>query len=216
MTQAIPVAANGKSKPSRGKTKAEAPMSEQATSPTSPAVRHPREARQARFAQSFSQIVAVMMRDPKFRQLRLAELEWLVLPPLIAGQWRLAQTKVEQMMAKPGETAPQTSMVVPVGAAIWARVSPEIDKRLSENLDKPIALKPNEWVSGNQIWLIAAMGDPRAIPTFLKSLQETEFKDQAVKLRAPGPNETVVISNLTDYVASLPKPAAPTAPAQQA
>ena len=50
----------------------------------------PRDARQTRMAQSFAQVVAVLMRDPNFKKLPLADLEWLVLPPLMAGQFRLA------------------------------------------------------------------------------------------------------------------------------
>jgi hemolysin-activating ACP:hemolysin acyltransferase len=220
MTQAHAGSAlNGKAKTKSTKAKAEVAMSESTASTSTakpeaaPTARNPRETRQARYAHAFSQIVAVMMRDPKFRQMRLMELEWLVIPPLIAGQWRLAQAKAEQMMAKPGETMPQSNIMVPVGAAIWARVSPEIDKRLSENLDKPLQLKVNEWASGNQIWLIAAMGDPRAMPTFLQSLQESEFKDHDVKLRAPGPDGKVVVSTLKEYTkmiaaaAKAPQPA---------
>ena len=41
------------------------------------AATRPRDARQARFGQTFSQIVAVLMRDPDFRHLKLADLEWL-------------------------------------------------------------------------------------------------------------------------------------------
>ena len=41
-------------------------------------------------AQTFAQIVAVLMRDANFRNLRLTDLEWLVLPPVMAGQFRLA------------------------------------------------------------------------------------------------------------------------------
>lgn len=203
MTQAHSAAApNGKAKSTRAK--AEVAMSTSTTTAApAPTARHPREARQARFAHAFSQIVAVMMRDPKFRQLRLSDLEWLVLPPLIAGQWRLAQTKAEQLMTKTGESTPQSNIMVPVGAAIWARVSSEIDKRLSENLDKPLQLKANEWSSGDHFWLVAVMGDPRAIPSFLRSLQESEFKDREVKLRAPCSDGKVVISTLKDYAATI-------------
>jgi len=51
----------------------------------------PREARQARFARSFAQVVAVLMRDPNFRTMPLADLEWLVLPAVMSGQFRVAE-----------------------------------------------------------------------------------------------------------------------------
>lgn len=42
-----------------------------------------RKAREASFAESFAQIVAVLMRDRNFRKVPIGELEWLVLPPLM-------------------------------------------------------------------------------------------------------------------------------------
>ena len=58
------------------------------------------EARQVHFTRSFSNIVAVMMRDPGFRNLQLADLEWLVLPAIMAGQWRMAQSPSPQLLPK--------------------------------------------------------------------------------------------------------------------
>ena len=45
------------------------------------AASRPTAARHRGFAESFAQIVAVLMRDRGFRSLSLADLEWLVLPP---------------------------------------------------------------------------------------------------------------------------------------
>ena len=152
----------------------------------------PRDARQARMAQTFAQIVAVLMRDPNFRNLRLADLEWLVLPPVMAGQFRLGHA------ARPAGTgtAQQGGISVPVAVALWARVSPQLDKGLAENLDKQVRLRPNEWASGDNLWLIAAAGDPRAVPPFLKQLAQTEFKDKRMKMRLRGPDGNVVVKTL--------------------
>jgi cytolysin-activating lysine-acyltransferase len=159
----------------------------------------PREARQRRFAQSFARIVAVLMRDPNFRNIRLTDLEWLVLPPILSGQWRVAQARAEQPAANAGATpsgaAPEGNMLVPVAVALWASVSADIDKRFSD-LDKPLLLRPNEWATGDNLWLIAVAGDPRAVPGFLKSLGEIEFKGKQVKLRANGPDGQVQIRTL--------------------
>ena len=143
-------------------------------------------------AQTFAQIVAVLMRDPNFRNMRLADLEWLVLPPVMAGQFRLAQAPSPQGRVKGQEGG----VLVPVAVALWARVSPDIDKGLSENLDKQIRLRPNEWASGDILWLMAAGGDQRAVPHFLKQLAETEFKGQHVKMRLRGPDGKVVVKAL--------------------
>src|SRR5262245_334295 len=122
--------------------------------------RRPRQARQLRLAQSFSQVVAVLMRDPNFRNLKIADLEWLILPPLMAGQFRLAHATSQPKAAKAeaGKTTQGTTqggISIPVAVALWARVSPEIDKALTENLDKQARLRPNQWASGNNLWLMA-------------------------------------------------------------
>ncbi len=152
----------------------------------------PRDARQLRLGQSFAQIVAVLMRDRNFRQMRLADLEWLVLPPIIAGQFRLAQMPATQGSAK----GTDGGVLVPVAVALWARVSATIDKQLSENLDKTVRLGAGDWASGDNVWLMAVAGDRRAIPKFIDELAKTEFKGQRVKMRVRGPDNTVVVKTL--------------------
>ena len=157
-----------------------------------PAAR-PRDARQARFAQTFANIVAVLMRDPNFKNLRLADLEWLVLPPVMAGQFKLGHAQMQPDGAKTQKDA----SYVPVAVALWARVSPNLDKALSENLDKQARLHPADWATGDNIWLMAAAGDQRAVPKFLEQLKETEFKGKQVKMRVRGPDGKVVIKTLS-------------------
>jgi hemolysin-activating ACP:hemolysin acyltransferase len=143
-----------------------------------------------RFAQTFAQVVGVMMRDPNFRHAKLTDLESLVLPPLMSGQWRLGQGVLPMPGAKSNgkdgakpDAPKDAGLVVPVAVALWASVSPEIDARLTSTLQGPLPLKANEWASGKQIWLTAVAGDPRYLPAFLVQLQEKEFKGRSVKVR---------------------------------
>src|SRR6185312_11068885 len=124
----------------------------------------PREARQARFARSFAQVVAVLMRDPNFRTMPLADLEWLVLPAVMSGQFRVAEAPAslgpgkatdkarDKATDKARDKAPDKAktggVLVPVAVALWARVSGEIDKALAGSLDQPVRLKPHQWASG--------------------------------------------------------------------
>jgi cytolysin-activating lysine-acyltransferase len=186
----------GRSKPKAETTSASAPAkapeipaAAETSAPKQPVV--PRDARQNRTAQSFAQVVAVLMRDPNFKKLPLADLEWLVLPPLMAGQFRLAHVQTNQ----PGNDK-QPGMLVPVNVALWARVSTAIDKRLSENLEEAVRLQPHEWASGDKIWLMVAAGDQRTIPAFIQQLEKTEFKDKQVKLRRRGADGKVLIATL--------------------
>jgi cytolysin-activating lysine-acyltransferase len=145
-------------------------------------------------AQSFAQVVAVLMRDARFRNFRIADLEWLVLPPVMAGQFALGHAG---RPPEPGKA--QQGVAVPVALALWARVSPEVDKALSENLDKQVRLRPDQWTSGDIVWLMALAGDPRAVPPFLKQLTEREFKGRQVKVRLRGPDGKVTIKDVAQF-----------------
>jgi hemolysin-activating ACP:hemolysin acyltransferase len=160
-----------------------------------PAAR-PRDARQSRFAQSFAQIVAVLMRDANFRNMRLSDLEWLVLAPVMAGQFSLAQAPSPHGRSKGKAGQEEGGVLVPVAVALWARVSDAIDKGLSENLDKPVRLRAGDWASGDHVWLMAVAGDKNAVPKFLEQLAATQFKGQRVKMRLRGPDNKVVVKTL--------------------
>ena len=129
-------------------------------------------AQHQQFAALFSQAVAVLMRDNNYKNMPLKELEHL-LPPIMVGQCAIANTKA-------GADGP----LVPVALALWAKVSPEVDQRLGQNLEKPIGLRPNEWTSGNIPWLVTIAGSAQVLTPFIKQLCEKEFPGQPVKLRA--------------------------------
>lgn len=163
------------------------------------------EARRERMAQSFADIVGVLMRDPGFRNLRLADLEWLVLPPILSGQWRIARGAATSAIATPDASGAPTkgSLIIPVATALWASVSPAIDKKLTEGVNEPLMLRPNEWTSGKHLWLIAVAGDRRFVPKFVKSLSESEFKGRNMKMRVNGPDGSVTVSTLESVVEQM-------------
>ena len=153
-----------------------------------------RDQRQERMAQNFSHIIAVMMRDRQFRSMPLSDLEWLVLPPVMAGQYKIGQAPKKQ--SAPDQT--ERGIVIPAAAALWARVSPNLDKKLSENPDPQFRLRFDEWASGDAIWLMAVAGDERIVQNLLQQLQATEFKGQPVKMRSRGPDGSLMIKTLAD------------------
>jgi hemolysin-activating ACP:hemolysin acyltransferase len=124
---------------------------------------------------AFAQIVSVLMRSPHYKHYTLSDLEWLVLPPLLTGQFSVAEASAK-------EGGPR----FPVAVALWASVSAEVDKRLSENLSTPIRLRPDEWKSGDTLWLVDAIGDGRIVGPLLKQLGEGLWKGRDVKMRIPG------------------------------
>lgn len=66
--------------------------------------------------------------------LLIADLEWYLLPAANAGQVRLFRDQGR-----------------PVGFALWARVSPEVEQRLAGGGYK---LRESDWRSGERTWLV--------------------------------------------------------------
>lgn len=148
-----------------------------------PAARTKISPQEAQFAIAFTRIVSVLMRSQPYRQASLADLEWLVLPPIMAGQFAILDAQIR-------------GQAVPVAVALWAFVSPEVDQRLSQNLEHPIRLAPHEWRSGDVLWLVDAIGDGKALPQILASLQQTAFKGRDAKMRTVSATGARVVQTL--------------------
>jgi hemolysin-activating ACP:hemolysin acyltransferase len=135
-------------------------------------------------AAAFGEIVTLLMRSPADKHHSLGDLEWLVVPAVARGQYALAEAQSKE-----------TGAMSPVGAVLWAFVSEDVDKRLSD-LAAPVRLKPNEWRSGNIPWIVLATGDMRVLAGLIQQLTKTTFKDQAPKMRARGPDGKVTVGRL--------------------
>ena len=144
-----------------------------------------RAAAAVRHSLAFAQIVSILMHSPRYRHYTLGDLEWLVLPPLLTGQCSVAEAKSKDNGAS-----------VPVAVALWASVSPEVDQRLTENLNTPIRLRPDEWRSGEILWLIDAVGDRRVVPGLLKQVADNTLKGREIKVRGRGEGGKVEVKNL--------------------
>ena len=57
----------------------------------------------------------------------------------------------------------------------------------------PIKLRPDEWRSGDVLWLIDAVGDGNAIPHLLRQVQEMVFKARDVRMRTPDANGRPIV-----------------------
>jgi hemolysin-activating ACP:hemolysin acyltransferase len=125
-----------------------------------------------RLATTRGEIVALLLRSPRYRDQKLSDLRWLMFPPLRTGQYALIEAQSKQH----GYTAP-------VAALFWARVSADVDKRLSETLDQPVRLTPKEWRSGDILWLVETLGDDRGIAALVQRLRATEWSGKPVKAR---------------------------------
>lgn len=136
-------------------------------------------------ASSFGQIVTLLLRSPQDRKRPMEDLEWMVIPALQNGQFIVAEAQSKE-----------TGIVAPAAAVLWAMVSESVDERLSQNLDQPVSLSPQDWRSGSIPWIIAAFGDNRVVGGLLQQLSENVFKSQPPKMRARGADGQPVIGRL--------------------
>ena len=121
---------------------------------------------------SVTEVISVLLRSETHRNLRLSDLEWLVFPAVQLSQYRLAGSKVSK-----------TTASLPVGLILWANVSDKVDKRLAENLDRPLRLTPEEWNGGDNTWLIEGVGDRAGTAAIFRHLLQTTFEDRPVKAK---------------------------------
>jgi cytolysin-activating lysine-acyltransferase len=134
-----------------------------------------RAAASKRMAASFGEITLLMSRSPAEQHFALRDLDWLVAPAVSLGQFALAEAQSKT-----------NGLVVPVGAVLWALVSPEVDQRLSAQETGPIRLAPSEWRSGDIPWVIHTVGEPKILGGLMEQLTKTVFKDRAPKMRIRG------------------------------
>ena len=72
--------------------------------------------------------------------------------------------------------------VVPAALVLWARVSAEVDARLSAAQRYQIRLHPNEWQSGAVYWVVDAVGERNAVQQCMEALMKTAFQGKTFKI----------------------------------
>ncbi len=124
-------------------------------------------------AAAFGEIVALFMRSPGHKHYSLSDLEWMVLPAVMSNQFAFANAKAKN----------NASLSVPVGVALWARVSEEVDAEISSNLDRPLRLRPDQWSSGDINWLVDVIAGPEVGRALVDQLSRTAFAGKEFKMR---------------------------------
>lgn len=100
---------------------------------------------------TLSQVVLAMIATPRYKHCSIGELEHLVLDPLLRDRIAVAHATPKNDLA-PGLNDGQL-----VGVAIYGRVSSEVDAKIREQIKAgvfPIRLKPDDWNSGETVWLL--------------------------------------------------------------
>lgn len=142
------------------------------------APQHSNEAMQGRRAimnssMALAQIVKLMLQSPNHRHFSLSDLEWMVMPALSTGQLAMAETRPDD-----------NGIRQPLAVLFWASVSLEIDQRLTDNFDAPVRLRPDDWRSGDILWITDMIGDMSTGHALVKSVVDSILANRTVKVRS--------------------------------
>lgn len=124
-----------------------AQSSEVSTAAVDPEIAAKIAAVRSHIRESFGKVAMAMMMLPRYRNQTLADLQHLILEPLMRDRVAIAYPG--------GEKANALSDIA--GVAIWASVSEDVDGRIREQVQAgtfPIRLKAEDWNSGDINWLL--------------------------------------------------------------
>ena len=125
---------------------------------------------------ALGQVVWLMMNTPAFRHMFLADLEWMVLPPILLGQFRILYDGGK-----------------PVAFAAWGHLSEEAEARLQQPNPR---LKPDEWKSGDRLWLVSVIAPFGHGEKILTEIQTSALSTQDFKYHRRGTdgNPSTIVS----------------------
>lgn len=128
-----------------------------------------------RIMRAFGSIVAIYMRSTTHRELRLVDVENIIGPAIATGQFSLAEAAHKE-----------SGLITPVAVVLWASLSDALDQAISTHPEMPLALKPADWKSGDNVWVVEALGDQRVIGSIMQHLHQGTWKGRSVKMRTKG------------------------------
>ena len=85
-------------------------------------------------AAALGEIIWLMSRSARHQWFFMADIEWMLMPPILLGQYRLFHDEEGR----------------PIGVALWAKASDLVAKRLAAGHSR---LAPDDWRSGDTNWL---------------------------------------------------------------
>ncbi|MDR4459115.1 MAG: toxin-activating lysine-acyltransferase [Nitrospirales bacterium] len=126
----------------------------------------------------FGEIVALLSFSLVFKHLSLGDLEWLMIPALSTNQMTVVRGKLKD----------QNGLLVPMGFALWAHVSVDVDNKLEaqQQANVPFRLAPQDWKSGAIPWLLAVLAPKEVAQALVKKIEDSVFKDKTYKRFAFG------------------------------
>jgi len=129
---------------------------------------------------AFGTLISLMLQSEMHQFLFLQDLKWAVVPPLLQRQFRLFRVRG-----------------IPVGYLIWASVSEEVEQRLETGQMK---LQPNEWGSGDRLWVMDILLPPQLPEAMLPMITEGFDDPSGVKILVTGEDGNLTTSDLASLL----------------
>lgn len=119
------------------------------------------------------EICWLFAKSPFHKHYTFGDAEWMFLPPMALKQYRVFHAGKR-----------------PVGLALWAYVSEEVEKE--KLLNGTGRLRPDEWKSGDRLWLVDmiapfATKDNKMTQAMVAELLKGPFKGKTVRVRQTDP-----------------------------
>ncbi len=111
-------------------------------------------------------VLMLYLQSPHRRFQFISDLEWLLLPPMISGQCKLYMQKD-----------------YPISFVSWAFLSDAAQRHLLQNGGR---LRPEDWQSGDHLWIIDIAAPFGGVETVLQDLRRM-FADRTINIAAPDP-----------------------------
>lgn len=112
------------------------------------------------------EIIWLMTQSQAHKQFFISDLEWLVMAPLLLQQFRIYYGADR-----------------PVGVLFWGFVDDETQKRLETQAGNA-KLRPQDWKSGDNLWVIDTMAPFGGGDEMVKDLKLKVFPDRPIKMLA--------------------------------
>ena len=119
--------------------------------------------------------VWLMSQVPTHKHFFIADLEWMLVPPVAQGQFRLWLEKT-----------------LPVGFATWAFLNEDAERRIQEGGIRRLA--PNDWKSGDRIWLMDLITPFGGRDEAVKEIKTKVFPGKTIKTLQPAPDGNGLIT----------------------
>ena len=161
------------------------------------------EAHARTLAQVLGEIVWLMSQSAIHRQLFISDLEWMVMTPVLLGQFRLYYGEGPRAAGPGSATGQQTAQgssatassgqstepassaggqppmqAQPIGVVLWGLVSAEVEARLASGQSR---MRPQDWRSGDRPFVVEVIAPFGGADAMLADLKTKVFAGRAAR-----------------------------------